>query len=186
MIVSRREVLAVVEAFDAASDARATHDARRTADLLRTTRDPFARTTYEPGHITASAVVLDSTRQHVLLAYHERLGRWLQPGGHIEPHDTSIVNAAFREVQEETGVVVSEHDRLELVSIEVHEIPPAMGEPGHLHHDLMFHGVASASSPSSGTAKALWCLVTDIGQRGVDGALRRAIARAIALHRLRT
>ena len=43
-----------------------------------------------PGHITASALVLDHTRTKALLTLHPRLGRWVQLGGHCEDVDIDI------------------------------------------------------------------------------------------------
>ena len=43
-----------------------------------------------PGHITASALVLDDTGGQVLLTLHPRLGRWVQLGGHCEDSDADI------------------------------------------------------------------------------------------------
>jgi hypothetical protein len=34
-----------------------------------------------PGHLTASALVLDAAGEHVLLTLHPRVGRWIQLGG---------------------------------------------------------------------------------------------------------
>lgn len=42
----------------------------------------------------------------VLLHWHRKLGRWLPPGGHIEPNELPG-EAARREVLEETGVPVA-------------------------------------------------------------------------------
>lgn len=57
------------------------------------------------GHITASALVMDHNREHVLLTLHPKVGRWLQLGGHLEPEDVSLRAAATREVHEECGLV---------------------------------------------------------------------------------
>ena len=57
-----------------------------------------------PSHLTASAVVLDSSRTSVLLVLHARTGLWLQPGGHVEEADDSLAAAALREAVEETGL----------------------------------------------------------------------------------
>src|SRR5882757_8157879 len=57
-----------------------------------------------PGHITASALVLDHTGSQALLTLHPRLGRWVQLGGHCEDLDVDIAAAALREATEESGI----------------------------------------------------------------------------------
>ena len=42
-----------------------------------------------PGHVTASALVLDDSGTRVLLTLHPRLGRWVQLGGHCETTTTT-------------------------------------------------------------------------------------------------
>ena len=58
-----------------------------------------------PSHLTASAVVLGPQARSTALVLHGRIGRWVQPGGHLEPGDRSVAGAAAREAQEETGLV---------------------------------------------------------------------------------
>ncbi len=57
-----------------------------------------------PGHVTASALVLDHTGTRAVLTLHPRFGRWLQLGGHCEDDDPDIVAAALREASEESGI----------------------------------------------------------------------------------
>jgi 8-oxo-dGTP pyrophosphatase MutT (NUDIX family) len=111
-----------------------------------------------PGHITCSAVVLDG-RGGVLLIKHRALDMWLIPGGHIEPGDDSLLGAALRELDEETGV--NWQDIAELpdvdglpIDIDVHPIPanPAKGEPDHWHAD--FRHVIKARRPDTITLQA--------------------------------
>jgi 8-oxo-dGTP pyrophosphatase MutT (NUDIX family) len=117
----------------------------------------------------------------VLLVFHSRLRRWLQPGGHLEPADETVVAAARREVLEETGILVDPGPAARLVSVDVHEIPAARGEPAHRHHDLMFGFVAPerAPTPGEGVLRAAWCPVARLDAYEVDDPLRRAVARAI-------
>ena len=56
------------------------------------------------GHLTASALVIDERRERVLLTLHPKVGRWLQLGGHCEPDDPSLREAARREAIEESGI----------------------------------------------------------------------------------
>lgn len=44
-------------------------------------------------------------RGRILLHEHRKLGKWLPPGGHIEPNELPDV-AALREVDEEAGIAV--------------------------------------------------------------------------------
>jgi 8-oxo-dGTP pyrophosphatase MutT (NUDIX family) len=56
------------------------------------------------GHITASALVIDPSRDRVLLTLHRKMRMWLQMGGHCEPEDGTLARAALREATEESGV----------------------------------------------------------------------------------
>ena len=99
------------------------------------------------GHLTASAFILSADGKSVLLLDHKSLNRWLQPGGHIDDTDNSILEAAYREVVEETGIA-KEH--LTLLSnngdenipfdIDSHYIPANLrkSEVEHVHHDFRY------------------------------------------------
>ena len=67
------------------------------------TKDLYRRTNFI-GHLTGSAFILNKTSNKILLLKHKSLGKWLQPGGHVDLTDNSILDACFREIQEETGI----------------------------------------------------------------------------------
>jgi 8-oxo-dGTP pyrophosphatase MutT (NUDIX family) len=122
--------------------ARSTADAQRLAPLARQRPlgEAHLQRTTLPGHITASGFVVAQRTGRVLLIAHKRLGRLLQPGGHVEPGDASLGHAAAREVREETGVVVGDG---QLIDIDIHTIPAgqrSLGghEPEHDHYDFRF------------------------------------------------
>ena len=99
--------------------------------------NPYSRST-EAGHITASGLVIKDDK--ALLIFHPYIKQWFQPGGHIDDGEEPI-EAAIREVFEETGVVCeSLNGFLHPIDIDLHEIPanPKKSESAHLHIDLLF------------------------------------------------
>jgi 8-oxo-dGTP pyrophosphatase MutT (NUDIX family) len=179
-VIDVAEIVSAAEGFDPGGDTRAVASRIRTLTLLRTHARPLDRTSYDPGHVTASGVVLSPDGQSVLLVLHRRLGRWLQPGGHLDPEDRTVAGAARREVVEETGVSPDLAAPPRLVGIDVHEIPAAKGEPPHLHHDLVFRfiGQRDPPQPSAEVARVTWWPIDDLHAMGVDEPLWRAVARA--------
>lgn len=94
------------------------------------------------GHITASAFITDENSSSLLFLHHKALNKWLQPGGHIDMTDGSIMQAALREASEETGISTDNLipiNRLPL-DFDSHFIPPNIKkeEPGHYHHDIRY------------------------------------------------
>jgi len=94
------------------------------------------------GHVTCSAIVLNSAGE-VLHIRHNALGRWLQPGGHIESRDSSLAQAAYREIEEETGIKPGDLTPLDgnrPLDIDIHAIPanPAKNEADHWHYDIRY------------------------------------------------
>jgi 8-oxo-dGTP pyrophosphatase MutT (NUDIX family) len=131
-----------------------------------------------PGHITASALVLDHTGGQVLLTLHPRLGRWVQLGGHCEPEDADIRGAALREATEESGV---DGLRLlpELAAINVHALTCSLGVPTR-HLDLQFVAQAPADAQiaiSDESVDLRWWPVDGLPS-GVDEALEYLVRRA--------
>lgn len=100
-----------------------------------------------PGHLTAGAIVIDSDSRAVLQIHHLKLERWLLPGGHVEPGDSSLTEAAWRELVEETGAIgraaslIADYP----LDIDIHPIPsrPDRSEPEHLHFDFRFGFISS-------------------------------------------
>lgn len=89
------------------------------------------------GHITASAWVLDASRRKALLLRHAKLGILCQPGGHCDDSE-DVRKEALREAREETGVQAIQLLQEGIFDLDIHDIPPRKGEPGHKHFDIRF------------------------------------------------
>ena len=123
--------------LDFISSATTNSSFKTVCDLVLSSKNPYSRSTKQ-GHITASGLVIKDGK--ALLILHPYIKQWFQPGGHIDDGEEPI-QAAIREVFEETGVVCeSLNGFLEPVDIDLHEIPenPNKGEGAHLHIDLLF------------------------------------------------
>ena len=94
------------------------------------------------GHITTSGFIVNENNDALLLLKHKFLGRWLQPGGHVDSTDLTLMASALREACEETGLF--EHQLLamsnSIFDIDSHQIPANQKkeELAHVHHDLRF------------------------------------------------
>jgi 8-oxo-dGTP pyrophosphatase MutT (NUDIX family) len=135
--------------------------------------DPLSRN--EPkAHFTASAFVVDESRERTCLVQHVKLDRLLQPGGHVEPSDLSLESAALREAREETALDVELHPTAPRpFDVDIHEIPERPGEPAHFHLDVRYL-VVGRGEPCDGAA---WY---PIGEAG-DESVGRLAAKALSL-----
>lgn len=133
----------------------------------------------EPGHITASTLVLDETGARVLLTLHPRLGRWVQLGGHCEDDDSDILAAACREATEESGVP-GLRLRPELVAVHVHPVTCSLGIPTrHLDLQFMAHAPAGAQIVLSDESDDLRWWPADGLPPGTDHALEHLVRQAL-------
>jgi ADP-ribose pyrophosphatase YjhB (NUDIX family) len=153
---------------------------KRTNQLLKTTGSPFWRGQFHPGHLTASAIVVNRERTRSLLVHHAKLDRWLQPGGHFEPGEWQPVDAAAREVREETGLTTTWPGPLpRLLDVDVHPIPARGDEPAHYHYDLRYLLVAEATEAvaGDGTTAVKWIGQDEVETLALDPGLKRALRK---------
>ncbi|MGH4015876.1 MAG: NUDIX hydrolase [Pseudonocardiaceae bacterium] len=117
-------------------------------------------------HPTASVFLLARTESswRVGLIRHPRLGRWMLPGGHVEP-DENPAEAALREVAEETGLAArllpgpgldgpdgaTEASVIAPLWIVEQQVPAEPREPEpHVHVDHLYLALTEATGPMPG------------------------------------
>ena len=90
-----------------------------------------------PAHLTASCFVLTPDLTRVLLCFHRKGQFWVQLGGHLEPGDVSLADAAYREAREEGGIAALASGGQLPVDVHRHELSSAFGRC-RVHWDVGF------------------------------------------------
>jgi 8-oxo-dGTP pyrophosphatase MutT (NUDIX family) len=137
-----------------------------------------------PAHLTASALVLDATATQVLLTLHRKGGFWGQFGGHCEPEDLTLAEAALREAREESGIAEVQLVGSEPVDLDRHALSAAFGGCRE-HLDVRYAAVVPAGARPVASAEShdvAWWPVDALPAGCVDiaGLVRRARAAVTA------
>ena len=168
------------------ADAEEAGDRDRIVAFVRRHERPFDRGILE-GHLTGSAITVSADGRRVLLLHHRKLDRWLQPGGHGDPGETTGEQVALREAQEESGIAgLALHPAAPRpLDVDVHDIPARGAEPAHQHLDLRYLVVAPEAASVSPRLAELreirWVGWDETEALDPDSGLRRALAKARAL-----
>jgi 8-oxo-dGTP pyrophosphatase MutT (NUDIX family) len=148
--------------------------------LLDAGADLTSRTEFR-GHATAGAILADPEGR-ILHIHHLALDKWLLPGGHLEPGDATLLDAARRELTEETGIpaesVAPAGDGP--LHLDVHPIPAndAKGEPDHQHIDFRYLFRTTADIGQLQTEEVIDAAWRDLDTLS-DERLRHRIAAAL-------
>ncbi len=94
----------------------------------------------EIGHITCSMLVMDESRENVLLTHHKKFGIWLQLGGHWDDSNETALQTALRETSEEgygeKRIVCDVFFNGKPFDLDAHEVNDPKGK--HIHFDICF------------------------------------------------
>ncbi|HEY8999583.1 MAG TPA: NUDIX domain-containing protein [Candidatus Saccharimonadales bacterium] len=103
-------------------------------------------------HFAVTGYVVNPERTKLLMIHHNKLNKWLPPGGHLEPNELPH-EGALRETLEETGVharcVSNDDPELGLANVSdtqvprpfavLYEVIPASSKDvEHIHIDMLF------------------------------------------------
>jgi len=176
---------ALLSAYQPACDQEASH-LLRMRTLADCDGDPLSRDHFKPGHFTASAFVLSPDSRRVLLVLHRKLGRWLQPGGHIDAEDRDLLAAACREVVEETGVTELTEVSAGVFDLDIHPIPARGTEPAHEHFDVRFllRADSEAIVRNDESHDAAWVGFDELAERMHDPCEARVVSKLQRLDRI--
>lgn len=112
--------------------------------LSHSTSEEITDWNNQKGHLTVGAFLYCKAEDKFLVLYHKDLKMYLYPGGHIDEEDKSLIEAAKRELKEETAL---EKLKLFLVNkqeipfdIDIHTIPfnERILMPEHYHFDFRY------------------------------------------------
>ncbi len=137
-------------------------------------RNIYSRNNHH-GHITASGLVIKNDK--VLLIRHPFIGKYFQPGGHIDENETPL-EAAIREVYEETGWKCSPHlTHQQILDIDIHLIPENKKklEAAHWHIDLCYQLNPIEQTPASESLSATWLEISRVESQRVRRAFKKAM-----------
>lgn len=97
------------------------------------------------GHIVAGGFIYSKKDNKFLVLYHKDLKMYLYPGGHIDANDKNPLEAAKREIQEETGLFnlkqfIIGNNELLPIDIDTHIIGynERLNLPQHYHFDFRY------------------------------------------------
>ena len=142
----------------------------------------FDRQSY-PHHWTASAWIMAPARQEVLVLFHRKLQKWIQPGGHAD-RNSNLAHVALREAREETGMASLRLSSAAIFDFDVTPIPAFGDIPAHCHLDARFLIWADrdeAIHESNESAGVRWVPLTEVDALCTDAGIARMAAKAARL-----
>lgn len=187
------ELLTIVQSFEGSEELKRLQTACDEVAAFADQSDGriFSRSDY-PAHVTVSACLFSWNFEQMVLLKHKKLGIWVQPGGHLEPHDENLQYGAWREAFEETGQQIwldplcplqQGGGTWQAFDLDIHSIPACGHEPEHKHLDLRFalrcpKGTLPLASDGAESDCVLWVSRAELAQYTQESSVRRLFERA--------
>lgn len=145
------------------------------------------------GHIVASGFVYSKEDDKFLVLYHNDMKMFLYPGGHMDEKDLNPLEAAKREVIEETGL-----NDFELLSINDNELIPIdidthiisynerLNLPEHYHFDIrylfMINKISEISIDLEELSNYKWISIDELEEDTNYGKVANKIKKILNKH----
>lgn len=150
-------------------------------ELLQKESSVFLRTHFDVGHITGSALIVNSNDKQVLLNHHKSLDKWLCFGGHADG-DSDILAVAKREVFEESGIEDFDLAKAGIFDLDIHLIPEnkTKNEPAHFHYDIRYLFATNNTETviSDESLDVMWCTFEQAHERVESSGMKRLLEKA--------
>lgn len=130
------QVLSLIDqAFEAPDEVKEVF-----TSFIKNYPETFNARSNEVGHITCSMLVLNETRDKVLLTHHKKFNMWLQLGGHWDDSQETALQTALRETSEEgygeLPIVCNVFLDNQPLDLDAHPVNDPLGK--HTHFDICF------------------------------------------------
>lgn len=173
----KENLLKSIEAYKPIDQDEATMKAM-VLKYLASTDDYLGKINPE-GHITGSCWIVNPSRDKVLLTHHLKLNIWVQLGGHTEL-DESVLESAYREGIEESGLASLKILSQDIYDIDVHMIPERKGTKAHYHYDVRYLFEADEKIPfvvSHESHDLKWVDINDIESYSKERSILRMVEK---------
>lgn len=132
------------------------------------------------GHLTASAWIVNSKRDKILMTHHKILDIWIQLGGHTNKGETAFI-AALREGYEESGLKTISEVNKDIFDLDVHYFPETRKNKAHYHYDIRYLFEANENDEivvSNESKDVKWISFEDLYKFTDEKALQRMMEKA--------
>ena len=173
----RNKLLTLLKNYNP-TDPQEAQFTQRITEFVQENPDCFERSLLM-GHVTGSAWIVDKSHQFTLLTHHRKLDKWFQTGGHCDG-DSDVLNVAFKEAQEETGLSDIQIVSNAIFDIDIHEIPERRDVPTHLHYDVRFLFEADMNEPftvSSESTDLAWVALWEVSKLNDSESMMRMVRK---------
>jgi len=175
--MSKAELIQSLEAYSPADELETEHQFN-ILNFLRTESHCYERRNLK-GHLTASSLILNHTRDMALMLHHAKLQIWLQPGGHADG-ETDLLGVAMKEAREETGIPSFKVLSKDIFDIDMHLIPLHKQVPAHYHLDIRFLLETDSSIPlisNHESNQLAWIPLTEMNSYNKDESVLRMVRK---------
>jgi hypothetical protein len=154
---THQDTITAISQHIPADDIERTHIAS-VIQFINNTPKAFERDHEAGGHVGATAIVISSDCQHILLTHHKVENTWAFFGNHCEGN-SNLVEVARQRISKDAGTALANLCKTNsfILDVDVHHVPAHQrgntAVPEHLHYDIAYLFTTSELAPPQGTSR---------------------------------